>query len=443
MKRTNVLALDPARGHGRRLFEVALGCAKLWNELTHKRRQDHRNYQTIEWYPKGLYRKYAPLVGSATAQQIINKNNEAWRSFLALKRLEKRGKLPSHIESVKPPGFWKDRDGKYRLSIVLRNDCYGLEDGVMKLPRGFAVPFKGKPKWFGRQGRAEILYDDLSRKWRVFQTVEARSSHKPRGFKTCHIDLGVVNLATIWVEGWRQPMAFSGRRLLSDWWHWTGKIAECQSRLKRINDRRTSKRLRRLYRMRRRRFRHAVNAMIRNVVEDLYELGVSRIVIGNLKHIRDGNGKHGAKANSMIHNFWGFRYTAQRLRDVAEEYGIEVEEVSEYKTSTRCVRCGSENTIRSGRLFRCLSCGLEAHRDVVGVLNMANLHHGGTAIGVVAHPSLLRWDGMRWEAKRPMNDQPMRTLEARIPQASAVGVSRSAKAYSTSLTRFFEEIENS
>jgi len=38
--------------------------------------------------PKHLYEKYAPLIGSATAQQIINKNNEAWRSFLALKRLE-------------------------------------------------------------------------------------------------------------------------------------------------------------------------------------------------------------------------------------------------------------------------------------------------------------------------------------------------------------------
>lgn len=40
--------------------------------------------------------------------------------------------------------------------------------------------------------------------------------------------------------------------------------------------------------------------MVRNTIKDLYELGVSRITIGNLKHIRDGNGKHGAKINSII-----------------------------------------------------------------------------------------------------------------------------------------------
>jgi len=33
---------------------------------------------------------------------------------------------------------------------------------------------------------------------------------------------------------------------------------------------------------------------------------------------------------------------------------------------------------------------------------------------VMAHPLLLRWDGMRWEPRRAMNNQPMNTLEARI-----------------------------
>mgnify|MGYP000049958955 CR=1 FL=1 len=85
----------------------------------------------------------------------------------------------------------------------------------------------------------------------------------------------------------------------------------------------------------------------------------------------------------MVNNFWSFRWVIQRLREKAEEYGIEVEEVSEYKTSSVCPRCGSERSYRRGRLFRCLDCGLEAHRDAVGVLNMATLHGGGVAIGVV------------------------------------------------------------
>jgi len=58
--------------------------------------------------------------------------------------------------------------------------------------------------------------------------------------------------------------------------------------------------------------------------------------------------------------------------------------------------------IKRGRLFRCLNCRLDAHRDVIGVLNiadndnddndMANLHNNeGIAIRVVAYTLLLRW----------------------------------------------------
>ena len=117
----------------------------------------------------------------------------------------------------------------------------------------------------------------------------------------------------------------------------------------------------------------------------------------------------------MIHNFWSFRWIIQRLREKAEEYGIEIDEVNEYKTSSICPRCGSDKTIKRGRLFKCLNCGLEAHRDAVGVLNMATHLKGGLAIGLVAQPLLLRWNGCRWEPRRAMNTQRMKILEARIP----------------------------
>jgi len=38
-------------------------------------------------------------------------------------------------------------------------------------------------------------------------------------------------------------------------------------------------------------------------------------------------------------------------------------------------------------------------------LNMAILHGRGIAIGLVAQPLLLRWNGCRWEPKRAMNTQ--------------------------------------
>ena len=411
MRRMNTFILAPMVEQERILRERAINCAKLWNEATYRKRQAYMNYQPIDWGCKDLYQKYASLIDSATAQQILRKNSESWRSFLALKQLEREGKLPPNIEKVCMPGYWK-RDGKYKLMMVLRNDCYNLKNGVMKLPKGLSMSFKGKPRWNGKQARVEIVYDNIDMKWRVFQAVRVKPLFKPRGSKTCYIDLGVINLLTIWLEGWRQPIAYSGRTLLADWWYWVDRMADCQSRLETINSKRNSKQLSRFYRTRQRRFRQAINTMTRRMVRDLYDLDVSKIVIGNLTGIRDGNDK-GKKSNTIIHNFWSFKYIIQRLRYTAQEYGIGVKEVNEYKTSSRCIRCGSENVERKGRLFKCLECGLGANRDAIGVLNRANLY-GGTAIRVVTHPNLLKWDRMKWQANRPMIHRPMNTIEARI-----------------------------
>jgi len=116
----------------------------------------------------------------------------------------------------------------------------------------------------------------------------------------------------------------------------------------------------------------------------------------------------------MINNFWSFDYIIKRFREKAEERGIEVVEINEYNTSTICPKCNSDHTCKHKRLFKCLKCGLEAHRDAVGVINMGTLF-GGMPIGVVAHPLLLMWNGMNWEPKRAMNNQPMSTLEAKSP----------------------------
>lgn len=409
MERTNTFLIE----YHPELWELADNCARLWNEVNFERRQAYIHYKKFEWYPKHLYRKYTPLIGSATAQQIINKDNEAWRSFLKLKKLEKLGRLPSHITKVSMPRYWK-RNGRRELRIIVRNDRYRIDDKHLHLPKGLRLRYKGRLKWQGKQGRLEIVYDNVDEVWRGFMAVRVEEPPLRGGTKPLFIDLGVRCLATIWYEGMRQPVAFSGGELLRDWWYWTRRIAKEQSRLAEVNGVKVSRKLRMLYRMRKRRFRHAINAMVKTIVEDAYRLGISKIAIGDLKGIRGNNHKNG-KVNSMIHNFWSFSHIIQRFREKAEEYGMEVEEVSEYKTSSICPRCGYERVAKRGRLFKCLQCGLEAHRDAVGVLNMGTLPSGGMPIGVVAHPSLLRWNGMRWEPKRAMNTRPMKPLEARIP----------------------------
>jgi transposase len=45
--------------------------------------------------------------------------------------------------------------------------------------------------------------------------------------------------------------------------------------------------------------------------------------------------RNNGKANAMINNFWSFNHIVRRFREKAEEYGIEVEEKSEYKMSSK------------------------------------------------------------------------------------------------------------
>ncbi|MBS7627562.1 transposase [Candidatus Bathyarchaeota archaeon] len=412
MKRTNTFIVmgNPS------LRELADNCARLYNEVNSERRQAYIRYKKFSWYPKHLYEKYAPLIGSATAQQIIRKNDEAWKSFLELKRLEAQGKLPPYIAKVSMPRYWK-RNRRRELRIVVRNDCYKIDYKHLYLPKGLKLKYKGKLKWHGKQGRLEIVYDNVDKVWRGFMAVKVEKPPLRGGNKPLYIDQGVVNLATVWFEGLRQPIAYSGKIALADWWYWTRRIAKMQSRLARVNGAKTSGRIRKLFRVRQRRFRHAVNAMVKAIVEDAYTLGISRIVLGRLKGIRKN--EHNGKANSMINNFWSFNYITRRFREKAEEYGIKVKEESEYETSSICPRCHSKNTVARRRLFKCLSCGLEAHRDAVGVLNIARLN-GGEVNGVVAHPMLLRWNGMRWEPKTAMNNRADENLRSKNLPASAV-----------------------
>ena len=120
-----------------------------------------------------------------------------------------------------------------------------------------------------------------------------------------------------------------------------------------------------------------------------YEKGVTEIVVGDVKGIRQNN--KNAKANAMIHNFWSFKYIINRLITTAENFGIKVKLVKENHTSSVCPRCGSTNVYKHKRLFKCLKCGLEAHRDVVGVLNIARLSaRTGGFNGALASPELPR-----------------------------------------------------
>ena len=399
MKRTNIFKLKPAKEQEQRLFELADNCARMFNEINYKRRQSFFS-RNFEWNTDESYHKYKKIIGSATAQQVTRKNNEAWKSFFALLRLKKQGKLPRQIRKVSPPGYWKDRKtGKRVLTILIRCDCYKLSENCLKLPFGLKVRWKGKNRWKGKkQGRLEIRYGDLSSRWYTYMPVEVENPlHQPVGNKRAYVDLGVVNLITAWIEGDKKATIYSGRTLLSDWWYWKHKIAQHQSLLKSVNKKNhTSKRLRKLYTKRKRRLKNDLNALVHRFLKDCWSKGVKEIFCGDLTNITNGKGNRGKKGNAMVNNFWSHKYLIDRMRTTAENFGISLKQRSEAYTSVTCSLCGKryKNGRKHRGLYVCRTYSKAVNADVNAVANLANSIFPNPSPGrdnwLVAQPSVVK-----------------------------------------------------
>ena len=131
------------------------------------------------------------------------------------------------------------------------------------------------------------------------------------------------------------------------------------------------------------------------------------IIINNIYlYIKDNDNKN-RKSNSMIHNFWGFRYIIGRLKKTAENFGLKVRLIGEDYTSTYCSFCNTKGKrIRRG-LFYCPRCSRVMNADVVGVLNIAGKDE-------VIIPSST-WDRDNGMLAHPLFLRVCSPLEARIP----------------------------
>ncbi|MEM4581218.1 MAG: transposase, partial [Candidatus Korarchaeum sp.] len=328
-----------------------------------------------------FYEKYKSLIGSATAQQVLNKNDEAWRSFFSLLKARKKGKLPPFIKKVNPPGYRK-KGGSRVLWCVLRNDQYRFNGEYIVLKGlgmigGIRVRYIGRVNVRGKQGRAMIRYDE--RKWYIhvtFKVSEKLVKEKwvkvpmnPLGGKVTGTDIGINNLLAVYVEDC-SALLVSGRPLKSISFYWRKKIADYQSTLNKYGLK-TSRRLRRMYKKWRRQVKNYINWVARNTMEWLYWRGVSRVVVGYPKYIAQNN--KGSKVNFEVVHIWTYGYLLMRIAEVGEEYGIRVEFVSEENTSTTCPLCKAKNRDH-GRvcrgLFKCYKHSTVFNADLVGAYNI-------------------------------------------------------------------------
>ncbi|SEV93037.1 transposase [Thermococcus thioreducens] len=384
MKRTVTVKLQPSKEQQKILHQLVDIGVKVWNRVNYMRRQQFFEGKIVDFNKteKTVYEEFKREIGSATVQQIARKNAEAWRSFFSILRKKRNGELSSWLKP-KPPNYLKE-DGRRKPSIVPRNDQYKIEGnklilkGLGKFKR-LKIQFKGRIHPRGKQGRLEITFDPVKRKWyaHVSFNVEEKLENgewvkvprDPLGNLSAGIDLGVNNLRAVYIENGKSFLV-NGRPLKSIDFYWRKKIAEYQSKLNRSGAK-TSRKLKRIHKKAKLQAKHYINTAVRQTVRRLYDLGVSKIVVGYPRGIARNSDK-GRRQNFLLSHVWRFNYVIKRLREVAEEYGISVVVVGEAFTSKTCPVCGRPHDgarfVRG--LFSCPATGLVFNADLVGAFNI-------------------------------------------------------------------------
>jgi len=399
MERTNTLVVRPRSEQDRELLHKLLDAsASLWNELTYERRQNYFDGKSV-WDTADYRKRYVDVLGSATSQQIIRKNNEAWRSFFAARE---------GGEGTAPPGYWGNEEDGREWRTYIRNDQYTLQTGDrsrLEIPVGKALKdeygldyhdrlrleVSGVPKWEGEQGRLELYYDEVNDTFRAIQPVTVPDSQQdsPLADETAALDIGANNLVACTTTTGQQYL-YEGRGLFERFRKTTREIARLQSKL---NDGRySSQRIRSLYRRRTRRRNHAQNALARDLIERLHTEGVSTVYVGALTDILETHWS--VEANTKTHNFWAFRKFIDRLACTAEEYGISIEPRPEAWTSQECPQCGStDRTTRHRDKLTC-QCGFEGHADLTASATF--LRRQTDVSRPMARPVRFEWDDHGW-----------------------------------------------
>jgi transposase len=393
-RRTNVVRLLPNGAQERRLRKLADAAAKLWNELNYERRQQFFRGEKVDF--KGTwskyYGKYKNVLG-VNAQAVMQKSNEAWNAFLHLLRLRREGKLPPHMRRVSPPGYWKDEVTKQRrLILLVRQDRYVVDERrhvLILKDFKMAIRFTGGLRWFGRQGRLEIHYDETRNAWYASIPVEvgveeARTGRKskhivrgerksiqvesPKGSKVASIDLGINNLASVVVSDgtW---LLYKGVRAKEDYFYLQRLISRIQSLRGTLKDRlladaidELNREVRRLH-GKLRRLLHLYRNFASHLLRTLHELGVSTIYLGYPLNIAQERG------NKFTVNMWTYRRLMEAIELKAQEYGIKVFEAVKYKTSRVCAYHNVEVKRQPRGVVHCPK-GHKLHSDLNGALNI-------------------------------------------------------------------------
>lgn len=378
MKKTNVLKLTPGRTESRTLKLLGKRVSALWNTANFLCRQTFFKDKQVPSYSRLCsllknHKDYRALP-SDIAQEVLKKVSKAWRGYFKLLKLYNKGQL-KHKPGL--PRYRKDRKtGKRPFDFipVKSSKAYSVKNGYISLTLPsdirngrLQIPFKGILRYREKLKTCEFRYDHATQNWYAHIVVEVSDpARKPKPIKYATADIGVKRTIAVTIQRSRIAYVFSARQLWKDYKYWSRHIAEEQSRLSQ-QGLKTSRKLKRLYRMRQMRLKHALETMSRKIALELKKRGVTHFKVGYPKNCRES--MNFGRNNSKVHNFWNFKTVLDILEKHCQRRGIELERVDETGTSKVCHICNTQvkRPVRSQVI-----CPLHGrtHADVNASLNM-------------------------------------------------------------------------
>ncbi len=283
--------------------------------------------------------------------------------FAALKSWRERRKSDP---KAKPP-----RKRKWYFRIEYKSSAIRHKDHTLTLSNG--------------RGNAPLVLDWT---WETPKTVvihwtgteyEAIATYKqeasqiqPLGEKVAGIDLGEIHMAVS--HDGEQTYILNGRLLRSKRQYRNKLLAKLDARIdvKKKGSRRRKKLIKSKQKQLRRlknQIKDVEHKQTGTLITTLYGDGVQTLVIGDVRDIRQDLDV-GSKNNQKVHQ-WSHGSVRHMLTYKAERRGMEVVLQEESYTSRTCPQCGHRRkSSGQGRNFSCSTCGFQAHRDMVGAMNI-------------------------------------------------------------------------
>lgn len=408
--------MNPTKEQGVILDCLTYAASKLWNVANYERKQWQKNsgIPYPDWYDQkerlkdNFWYKNMP---SQSAQELLKQLHEAWQSFY---KLQKTG----GIKNPQPPRYKQNgigmrylnngftvSDGRIRLSVPKQQKDYISQkyDQIVDflyipIPEEY-VNLKGNPKVI------EII--PVKGKYTVNIIIELpEAKYKPDNGIYMSIDLGVNNLITCYCSTGK-TFIISGRQLLSINRYFDKTISyyqgisDAQQSAKGVRYPKKSKRLLKLYEKRGLQVKHLIHTATKQVIYFATQENVSRIIIGDITHIRDDNNM-GRVNNQKFHRLPFKQIVNQIIYKGMDNY-IQTNMQEESYTS-QCSPYSSlvsnETAEKNNRKYRGLYVvdNKLFNADCVGAYNILRkyLHRTGnkpiTAVVGLDTPMMYRWN---------------------------------------------------